>query len=179
VYTGLVALLIAPAAWSATPVLYGGNETIPSAGPDLQHSKGMMGASSQGANGNTKLIDFLMKDYQEGTYLLAVTNANSASPIILQTGLPVMAMGGFIGSDPAITVDQLGKLAKAGKVKYFMTGGMGGGGGQSSEITKWIEQNCKVVPTSEYESTSTTSKGNGFMNRGPEMGGQLYEYVAK
>jgi 4-amino-4-deoxy-L-arabinose transferase-like glycosyltransferase len=167
--TGLLSLLVAPAYWAATPMLYGGSEAIPYAGPELQNSqKGMMMDSEADPN----LVRFLQQNYKEGTYLLVTTDSHTASPLIIETGLPVMAMGGFSGTDPAITIDQLQSLAEQGKVKYFMLGGMGGRGrGQTSEVTAWIQQNCQVVPSSEYQ--SSTNNNTGGMNRS----GTLYEYV--
>ena len=47
-----------------------------------------------------------------------------------------MAMGGFSGSDPILTVEKLEKLVKNGEVKYFMIGD--GRGQDNSEITNWI-----------------------------------------
>ncbi|MGZ4112787.1 MAG: hypothetical protein ACXVP5_10160, partial [Tumebacillaceae bacterium] len=59
-----------------------------------------------------------------------------------------------------------------------MTGGMGGG--SNSTITKWIEANCKEVSSDKWQSTSANNNSSkSFMNRGPEMGGKLYEYVGE
>ena len=56
--------------------------------------------------------------------------SDAAAAIILQTGgIPVMAMGGFSGSDPAPTVAQLEQYVKEGKLHYVLTGGTGGFGG--------------------------------------------------
>ncbi len=47
---GVAALLIAPAVWSVTPILYGGESTLPYAGPELSHSA-FMGDGNAGRSG--------------------------------------------------------------------------------------------------------------------------------
>jgi hypothetical protein len=47
---GVAALLIAPAVWSVTPILYGGESTLPYAGPELSHSA-FMGDGDAGRSG--------------------------------------------------------------------------------------------------------------------------------
>ncbi|WP_170099015.1 hypothetical protein [Kyrpidia spormannii] len=44
---------------------------------------------------NPALAAYLVNHYQTspGSYLVATQNANTAAPLILETGLPVMAMG--------------------------------------------------------------------------------------
>src|SRR3984957_11891920 len=42
-------------------------------------------------------------------YLLAAVNARQAAPIIIATGNPVMALGGFSGGDPILTVDDFAR----------------------------------------------------------------------
>jgi 4-amino-4-deoxy-L-arabinose transferase-like glycosyltransferase len=137
---GVGALLISPAYWSLTPILYGVNESIPSAGPqqDRFGGGGGRGFGFQSDSTVDKTLEaYLMKHYNRapGSYLVATTNAMTAAPIILDTNLPVMAMGGFSGSDPAMTTAKLEQLTASGKVKYFLipsynldrrTGGMSG-----------------------------------------------------
>jgi hypothetical protein len=46
-----------------------------------------------------------------------------AAPYILATGKPVIAMGGFIGSDPAPTLAGFKQLVASGQVHYVLAGG--------------------------------------------------------
>lgn len=186
VVLGILSLLMTPGYWALTPMLNGVNGVMPAAGPSTR--QGPMGGSmsnlSASSNADAKLIAFLEKNYKAspGSYLLATQNAGSAEPIIIETGLPVMAMGGFTGSDAAMTVSKLEQLTKAGKVKYFLIQGgnqFGGGGGSQASVTEWILKHSKLVPTSEWQSTSSTSAfghGKGFGN-GMGGGGSLYEYT--
>ena len=90
--------------------------------------------------------------------------SDAAAAIILQTGgIPVMAMGGFSGSDPAPTVAQLEQYVKEGKLHYVLTGstgGFGGGGGTASSVTSWVEQNCTKVPASAYGGSTTSASAS-------------------
>jgi hypothetical protein len=121
------------------------------------------GPGGMGGEVSSQLIAYLEKNRGGATWLLAVPSAQSASSIILQTGQPVIAMGGFTGSDPAMTVQKLQAYVKAGKLHYVMTGGGGPGGGGpggggSSAVTSWVAKNCTAVKPSAYGvSTSTQS----------------------
>src|SRR5207249_11842296 len=93
---------------------------------------------------DTQLVQWLIANRGDATYLVAVSSAGQAESIILQTGLPVMATGGFSGSDPILTADSLAQLVASGAVRYFLLGGgMGGGmdGGNSStglRVATWV-----------------------------------------
>jgi 4-amino-4-deoxy-L-arabinose transferase-like glycosyltransferase len=131
-------LLIAPALWSLTPIIYHTETMIPYAGPELNTGMFRMsinmsmpgtGAGMPPMGGgmgemiSPGLTQYLIDHMQNETYLVAVPNANMAAGIILETGRPVMAIGGFLGSDPILTVDRLKKMVADGEVRYFMTMG--------------------------------------------------------
>lgn len=119
----LLTMSIVPAYWAGATLTHAENGSDPTAGPISAGTRGFGGfGSSQTAASYTPLIQYLQAHYQSG-YLVATVNANTAAPIILQTGLPVMAMGGFRGTDPAITPAELAKLAQAGKIRYFLISG--------------------------------------------------------
>lgn len=52
----------------------------------------------------------------------------SASPIILATGKPVMALGGFSGSDNVLSLTQLQQDIADGTVRYFLLSSFSGFG---------------------------------------------------
>ena len=113
----------------------------------------------QGLTVNSKLVSFLEAHQGTAEYLVAVENSQTAAPYILDTGKPVIAMGGFTGTDPAPTLAQFEALVKAGKVHFAYLGGAGGGGmgGSSStlsSIQRWLTKHATVVPTSEYGGSS-------------------------
>lgn len=59
----------------------------------------------------------------------ATTGAQSAASLQLASGVPVMAMGGFMGSDPAPTLAEFQAEVASGQVRYYVEGGGPGGGG--------------------------------------------------
>jgi 4-amino-4-deoxy-L-arabinose transferase-like glycosyltransferase len=109
------------------------------------------------------LVSYLQKNQAGATWLVAVNNARGAAPIILQTGKPAMAMGGFSGSDPAMTAQKLQRYVQDGKLHYILLGGdrPGWGGGDSGDaaVTSWITKNCATVKPSEYGGSSSTQNG--------------------
>ncbi len=59
-------------------------------------------------------------------------------------------MGGFTGSDPAPTLDQLKAYIADGELRFVIVGGgmggsVGGFGGSSSSVESWVSSTCKVV----------------------------------
>ena len=168
----LLALLLTSAVWSTIPVLADETASLPVAGASGQSTFGARGMSSI----DTALISYLQAHKGNAKYLVAVASSNEADSIILETNQPVMALGGFSGSDPILTTSQLAALVKSGTVRYFLLNGSGGGGpGGSSQSTliTWITQHSKVISSSQWQSGSTSSTFSGF--GGSE---QLYEITS-
>ncbi|GIH92692.1 glycosyltransferase family 39 protein [Planobispora siamensis] len=119
-------------------------------GPPGDAGGGMRGGP--GGNVSRQMIEYLRRNRGGASWLVAVSSAQSASSIILSTGQPVIAMGGFTGSDPAMTVDRLKEFVSSGRLAYLMLGGGRGGpgGGGGSEVNTWVQANCTVVAPSEY-----------------------------
>jgi 4-amino-4-deoxy-L-arabinose transferase-like glycosyltransferase len=128
---GLTALILAPFAWAVTPLIHGGVPTMPFAGPELTNRN----ANGAGTNAPTpmmrpgamnegfrteKLIEFLRKNRKNEKFLVAVPTAREAWDIILETGAPVIAMGGFLGSDKILTPEKVDRMVKNGEVRYFL-----------------------------------------------------------
>jgi hypothetical protein len=110
------------------------------------------GGSGPGPGGqvDSALIKYLEAHQGNATWIVAVNGANQAGSIELATGKPVMAMGGFSGTDPTPTVQQLQVLVKAGKLRYILIGGGGFGGpagnnSQAQQISSWVQANGRVV----------------------------------
>src|SRR5439155_18752802 len=115
-----------------------------------------------GEAASSDLISYLeanreWSEAQSYFYLVAVASANQASSIALETGQPVLAMGGFTGSDPSMTVEKLQQMVAARQVHFIMLGG-GGPGGGSSAVNQWIQANCTAVDPSLHGGSS----GSGF-----------------
>jgi hypothetical protein len=145
----------------------------PSAGrsaPNGGAPNGGFGAGAGGLGGgdapSSALTTYLAANRGAATWIVAVTSANQAGSIELATGLPVMAMGGFTGSDPAPTLAELQAMVASGQLRYLIVGGAGGGpgGGNStlSAIDAWVQANGTVVSSVSsnlYDLAGTVTTG--------------------
>jgi 4-amino-4-deoxy-L-arabinose transferase-like glycosyltransferase len=177
----ILVLLAAPLYWAATPLLYGGNSKLPEAGPQLKSSgqgmsvgqrDGGRPGSKPGEGTDTALLDYLTKNNTGEKYLFATTSVGAAESYIIDTGKAVMAMGGFSGGDPILTIDKLKTLIANKEVKYFMFSSGGFGADGSSDVTAWIKANSTIVPSSEWQ----TSAANGTQGSPKGMGGSSTLY---
>jgi 4-amino-4-deoxy-L-arabinose transferase-like glycosyltransferase len=180
VSVGLLALLLAPLVWSVTPVVASpNNASLPLAGPTAL-SDNSSSWTRLDDTANSALVSFL-EAYRGGAfYLLAVTNSQQASSIALATGEPVLAMGGFMGSDPAMTPQRLAEMVASGQVRFVMVGGgMGMRGGGGSSVTQWVQSNCLAVDPSLYGGQSGFGFPGGGRGGFMEGNGQLYSCSAR
>jgi hypothetical protein len=86
----------------------------------------------------TKLLTSGAAGYR---WAAATVGAESAAPFQLASGEPIMAIGGFNGTDPTPTLAAFKALVAAHKIHYFIganQGSFGGGSGSSSQITSWV-----------------------------------------
>jgi 4-amino-4-deoxy-L-arabinose transferase-like glycosyltransferase len=97
-------------------------------------------AGGFGGGGNAAVSSAFAKLLESGasryTWTAATNGADSAASMELATGgVPVMAIGGFRGTDPAPSLAQFEKLVSEHKIHYYVAGGgiggrgFGGGGG--------------------------------------------------
>ena len=59
---------------------------------------------------------FLRAERGSSRFLAAAPNTRLAAPIIIATGEPVMATGGYFGIDPILTVDAFRQMVERGEV---------------------------------------------------------------
>ena len=69
----------------------------------------------------------------------ATTGSQGAASMELSTGTAVMAIGGFVGSDPYPTLQQFQQYVANREVHYFVEGGAGPGR-RDSEIATWVRE---------------------------------------
>jgi 4-amino-4-deoxy-L-arabinose transferase-like glycosyltransferase len=185
---GVCATLIAPAAYAldTTGTAYGGGDPHPGPGTTsgvaggfgggngIAGPNGGLGGPATGTPGglvgdggglggdtsDTALLDYLVSNKGTATWIVAIDSAQEAGSIELATGLPVMAMGGFTGSDPTPTLAQLESDIASGKLRFVIagsgngigvgvSGGFGGGGGigggGDTGVSAWVTSTCKAV----------------------------------
>jgi len=80
------------------------------------------------------------------TWSAAVPTSQTAAALELSSGTSVMSLGGWSGSDSAVTLAEFQQLVADGQVQYYIGGGQGGdmGGGSdstASQIAEWVQAN--------------------------------------
>jgi 4-amino-4-deoxy-L-arabinose transferase-like glycosyltransferase len=106
---------------------------------------GGMGGLLDAADASTEVVAALAEDAHSYTWVAAAVGANNAAGYQLATGDPVMALGGFNGSDPSPTLAQFQAYVADGQVHWFIGSGLGmssdGGSNASAEIAAWVAEN--------------------------------------
>jgi 4-amino-4-deoxy-L-arabinose transferase-like glycosyltransferase len=167
---GVASLLVVPAVWSMFPVIFGGDRHLPYAGPELA-----AGSSRAPADGALRpLVDRLTRLARSEVFLAATLDANAAAPLILATGRPVMAMGGFTGSDPILTVEDLAARVAAGEVRFFWIPRQDPGVGprparetrsQNAALLDWVYSACTLdLPEAVVQPPKGGAPGGGATN---------------
>ena len=96
-----------------------------------------------------KLATYLIANRAAANFLVAVPNANVAAPLIISTGQPVMAIGGYLGDDPILTPADLERLASGRKLRFVMLGGFTLAPAKQAAalepIAQWVRANGRPV----------------------------------
>ncbi len=116
---------------------------------------GLLGSPTPSA----QVVALLQRDAGAFTWAAAAVGSNTAAGYQLAAGLPVMAVGGFNGTDPSPTLAQFQALVAAEKVHWFV-GGAGsdmtrsGGSDDAAAIARWVQQHypaTRVGGTTLYD----------------------------
>lgn len=135
-----------------------------------------MAVGRMGGRGNeslsTEMVRYMLKNYSGERFLVAVPNAGTAESIILGYGVGVMAIGGFKGTDNAISLSDFIALVQKGALLYYYTGN-----NAQSEIANWVAENGREVTAEELsENTGSGTSENSSANGG--SGTNLYDLSA-
>jgi 4-amino-4-deoxy-L-arabinose transferase-like glycosyltransferase len=108
-------------------------------------SGGTSGGGFGGLGGNTQVssaLTALLKDGASGyRWAAATVSSDSAAPLQLASGEPIMSIGGFNGTDPAPTLAQFKRYVADHDIHYFVgenSHSFGGGSGDAAQITSWV-----------------------------------------
>jgi 4-amino-4-deoxy-L-arabinose transferase-like glycosyltransferase len=145
---GLSALLIGPTWWSLTCLLRPSMGGMPAAnpmafagrprgGPDANSvafigrpggvppfARGPFGADPRAT---TRLVEFLRANRHGERILVAAQGSREVAPIIIATGEPAVALGGFMGADPILSAEDFARLVQEGQVRFVLAGARGRG----------------------------------------------------
>jgi 4-amino-4-deoxy-L-arabinose transferase-like glycosyltransferase len=150
---GLTALLAAPLFWSLTPLLAVNKARLPEADASLLTEAPRN--RDQQLESYKKLLTFLTENQHNERYLVAAENARLLAPIIIETGAPALAIGGFAGRDPILTASAFAQMAAEHQFRYVMLSSPGrrdvsGDNGPNAEITKWVREHGTPVETGKW-----------------------------
>ncbi|MET8543233.1 glycosyltransferase family 39 protein [Kitasatospora sp. NPDC004799] len=122
-------------------------------GADGGPPPGGMGGLLDGPKVTAEVAALLEEDADRYTWAAAAIGSQTAAGYQLATGEPVMALGGFNGTDPSLTVEGFQRYVQEGKVHWFIGGGPnrsfgpgrngegsgeGGRESQSARIESWV-----------------------------------------
>jgi 4-amino-4-deoxy-L-arabinose transferase-like glycosyltransferase len=144
----LAAMTIIPLYWTGMTTVSNANQNLPTAytggyqqaGPDGINRPRQPGEQGRGVDED--MLTFLEENTQDVEYLLAVPSAKNGSTLVLQTGRPVLFMGGFSGSDQVVTAEDLSAMVANGELRYILYGGERGG---KEDIATWLKTSCSPV----------------------------------
>ncbi len=190
---GMLILLIGPTLWSLSTTEHSLDPISVTAGPGQAASplSGLVNSFiPREAHANPALERYLLTHQGQARFLLATLNAPTAAPFILDTGKPVMAIGGYIGSDPILTASQFQALVDNGSVRFVVLPSLKidlrqlppqilqmlekSFKGQSdkqnnafpmqNDVLHWMIGHCKAIPASQVQ--PGTTNGDGAINMG-------------
>ena len=170
---------------------FGGRSLFGPGGP-LGLGGGGGGNLIQAGTPSAAITAALRADASSYTWVAATVGAENAAGYQLAASEPVMAIGGFNGTDPAPTLAQFERDVAQGRIHYFIgTGGTGlggfgaggfggggfgaggsttsGGGDDASQIEQWVTSNftAKTIGgTTVYDLTSGARPSTGTAGSG-------------
>lgn len=140
-----LALATGPVVWTAATISTGHSGSIVTAGPGgsgghgggngvpdgTEAPTGGPGGKGSsllgGGSASEEVIDLLLQNASGYRWAAATTGSQNAASYQLASELPVMAIGGFNGTDPAPTLEQFKEYVEQGQIRYYIEGGEMGG----------------------------------------------------
>ncbi|MGW2425503.1 ArnT family glycosyltransferase [Streptomyces sp. NPDC001709] len=151
---GIAATLVVPAGWALSSLnpLYAGAVTSPMTGPvgkayaaHHHHAPHRAGLDQPSAR-DTALLDYLTTHRHGEKYLLATQAAYPAEPLLRAKSEPILVMGGFTGSTPFPTAQQLGGLVTAHQLRYALLTSQR----PTTPATTWVKSHCTRIRPTAY-----------------------------
>ncbi len=148
--------LAAPTVYSVATATTPHGGAIPSAGPARHGGPGGFGGPGgllASPHPGPALSATLAADTDDFTWAAAVIGSNNAAGYQLASGAPVMAVGGFNGTDPSPTLEEFKRHVADLQIHYFIGGtrmignrvGVTSGSREAADIAQWVETHYAPV----------------------------------
>jgi 4-amino-4-deoxy-L-arabinose transferase-like glycosyltransferase len=147
------ALFALPLAWSLSAVLSPGNLALPSASLPralgLNDGRGpILSRDWPPLTDDPKLVDFLLAHRGGARFIAATPTQPNAASLIIRSGQPVLAFGGFYGVDRLLSVEQLQDMARRSEIRYAIVSTVD----PMSPVTEWVLTTGTLVPETQWSS---------------------------
>ncbi len=195
---GLAILFLCPVSWSLVPLM--AQHASADANPDqLYQDQAQNNAPGLGFFGNMdmnneKLLKFLQSHRHGEKLLLVAQNAQTVAPIIIKTGEPAVSLGGFMGRDPVVTLEQFLQMVKTKQFRYILLAGVdrnnrpenqnapqpsqniqnnwgwtGIPNGSSADIANWVRKYGKPVDPKLWRSAEENARIAALLKEAPAI----------
>jgi 4-amino-4-deoxy-L-arabinose transferase-like glycosyltransferase len=156
---GGLALLALSLAWALSAIFSPGNLVLPSASLPrwlgLNDGRGpILSRHYPSLSDDPKLQQFLLANRGKARFLVAAPNIGLVAPLIVRTGEPAMAVGGFFGNEPILTVEAFADKVKRGEVRYVLLTART----RPTDFTRWVRANGKRVDEAQWRSVSVEGR---------------------
>jgi 4-amino-4-deoxy-L-arabinose transferase-like glycosyltransferase len=181
--TILAAMMVIPMYWTIMTVVTNSDINLPTAytgnnqqsGPDGNRPNQQGGARPSSVN--AEMSAYLQANTADIKYMLAVPSSQNGAALVIETGRPVLYMGGFGGQDDVVSAEDLSALVANGELRYVLYGGEKG---NKEDIASWLKTSCSVVPEFSNTASGTQPQAPQGQNGQPGQGNQsLTLYMCK
>lgn len=147
---GVTAVLAGPTAYAVATISSAHRGAGPTVGP--ARSERLFGAGAFGDSPSNPQLDAMLRATTT-KWSAAIVGSSAAAGLELSTGTAVMAIGGFLGTDPVPSLGQFKADVAAGQVSYYIVerdwrgkaGGWPGANRNHTGITEWVNATFPVT----------------------------------
>ncbi len=144
----LAALVLAPLVYSSTTWSVPVEGTFPAAGPKVAGALGTYGVTAHDIKVDRDLMRYIDAHGPTRRWeLLTVSSNTSATPILL--GYRAAALGGYSGTDPAVTGPGLARMVANREARYVVLGGAYASRGGNA-ATRAVIKACREIPNEAW-----------------------------
>jgi 4-amino-4-deoxy-L-arabinose transferase-like glycosyltransferase len=144
----LLALLVAPAAFSTTTWSVPVEGTFPAAGPRVAGALGLYGITAHDVRVDRKLMRYVDAHRPTRRWEVLTVSSNTAASMVL-LGFRAGAVGGYSGTDPALDGPGLARLVERREARYVVLGGAYSSRG-GNLATQAVVGACRLIPSETW-----------------------------